>query len=128
MDRPIRIILADDHPVVRIGVRNMLNEHDGFEVVGEAADGDEAITQTLELQPDILLLDVTIPGASSREVFEEARRLRPETKVIIASAYTHEIAESSFQDHIEYFLRKPYRMGDLLQLIRQIAPKVPPVI
>ena len=61
MDRPIRIVFADDHPVVRIGVRNMLNEHEGFEVVGEAADGDEAITQTLDLQPDILLLDVQMP-------------------------------------------------------------------
>ena len=49
MERPIRIVLADDHPVVRIGVRNMLTEQEGFEVVGEASDGDEAITQTLEL-------------------------------------------------------------------------------
>ena len=47
MDKPIRIVLADDHPVVRIGVRNMLSEKDGFDVVGEATDGDEAITQTL---------------------------------------------------------------------------------
>jgi len=61
MDRPIRIVLADDHPVVRIGVRNMLVETDGFSVVGEASDGDEAITQTLDLQPDVLLLDVQMP-------------------------------------------------------------------
>ena len=54
MHRKIRVVIADDHPVVRIGVRNMLSEGDGFEVVGEATDGDEAITQTLELQPDIL--------------------------------------------------------------------------
>jgi len=60
-DRTIRIVLADDHPVVRIGVRNMLSAHPGFEVVGEASDGDEAITQTLELEPDILLLDVQMP-------------------------------------------------------------------
>ena len=61
MDRLIRIVLADDHPVVRIGVRNMLSEVDGFSVVGEAADGDDAITQTIDLQPDILLLDVQMP-------------------------------------------------------------------
>ncbi len=58
MERPIRIVVADDHPVVCIGVRNMLSESEGFEVIGDANDGDEAITQTLELQPDILLLDV----------------------------------------------------------------------
>jgi DNA-binding NarL/FixJ family response regulator len=57
----IRIVLADDHPVVRVGVRNMLLAEDGFEVVGEASDGDEAITETLEKQPDILLLDVQMP-------------------------------------------------------------------
>ena len=62
MERPIRIVLADDHPVVRIGVRNMLTEDEGFEVVGEAGDGDEAITGTLELQPDILLLDLLMRG------------------------------------------------------------------
>src|ERR1035438_6298401 len=56
VERPTRIILADDHPVVRIGVRNMLTTQEGFDVVGEADDGDEAITQTLDLQPDILLL------------------------------------------------------------------------
>jgi DNA-binding NarL/FixJ family response regulator len=61
VDRPIRIVLADDHPVVRIGVRNMLTEDEGFEVLGEATDGDEAITQTLELEPDILLLDLQMP-------------------------------------------------------------------
>ena len=60
-DRLVRIVLADDHPVVRIGVRNMLSANPGFEVVGEASDGDEAITQTLELEPDILLLDVQMP-------------------------------------------------------------------
>ncbi len=54
MERSIRIVLADDHPVVRIGVSNMLTKNDGFDVVGDATDGDEAITQTLELQPDIL--------------------------------------------------------------------------
>ena len=47
--------------MVRIGVRNMLSEKEGFEVVGDATDGDEAITQTLELQPDVLLLDVAMP-------------------------------------------------------------------
>ena len=58
---PIRIVVADDHPVVRFGVKNMLMNEPGFEVVGEAEDGDVAITQTLELEPDILLLDLPMP-------------------------------------------------------------------
>ena len=57
----IRIVVADDHPVVRFGVKNMLMNEPGFEVVGEAEDGDIAIQQTLELEPDILLLDLQMP-------------------------------------------------------------------
>lgn len=67
MDRVIRIVLADDHPVVRIGVRNMLTETDGFQVLGEASDGDEAITHTVEMQPDVLLLDLSMPRLPGME-------------------------------------------------------------
>ena len=62
----IRIVVADDHPVVRFGVKNMLMSEPGFEVVGEAEDGDDAITQTLELEP-IILLTSTI---STQQVIE----------------------------------------------------------
>jgi two-component system, NarL family, nitrate/nitrite response regulator NarL len=57
----IRIVIADDHPVVRIGVKSMLQSDAGLEVLGEASDGDEAITAALELLPDILLLDLRMP-------------------------------------------------------------------
>ena len=63
----IRIVVADDHPVVRFGVKNMLLNQPGFEVVGEAEDGDDAITQTLELEPDILLLDLLMPRLPDRK-------------------------------------------------------------
>ena len=82
MDRPIRIILADDHPVVRIGVRNMLTDRDGFEVVSEASDGDEAITQTLELQPDILLLDVQMPRLPGLEAMRAIMNGSPTVKIL----------------------------------------------
>jgi two-component system nitrate/nitrite response regulator NarL len=65
---PIRIVVADDHPVVRFGVKNMLENESGFEVVGEAEDGDVAITQTLELEPDILLLDLAT--ISTQQIIE----------------------------------------------------------
>jgi two-component system nitrate/nitrite response regulator NarL len=86
VERPIRIILADDHPVVRIGVRNMLVEKDGFEVVGEATDGDEAITQTLEMQPDILLLDVQMPRLPGIEAMRAIMNGTPTVKILLLTA------------------------------------------
>ncbi len=85
-DRQIRIILADDHPVVRIGVRNMLSAHPGFDVVGEASDGDEAITQTLELEPDILLLDVQMPRLPGLEAMRAIMNGTPTVKIILLTS------------------------------------------
>lgn len=86
MARAIRIVIADDHPVVRIGVRNMLTESDGFEVLGEAADGDEAITQTLELQPDILLLDLSMPRMPGLEAMRAIMNSSATVKVILLTS------------------------------------------
>ena len=85
-DRVIRIVIADDHPVVRIGVRNMLDEQEGFEVVGEASDGDEAITQTLETEPDILLLDVLMPRLPGIEAMRAIMNGTPTVKIILLTS------------------------------------------
>jgi DNA-binding NarL/FixJ family response regulator len=86
VDRSIRIVLADDHPVVRIGVRNMLTEDGGFDVVGEASDGDEAITQTLEQQPDILLLDLLMPRLPGLEAMRAIMNGSPTVKILLLTS------------------------------------------
>ena len=83
---PIRILLADDHPVVRIGVRNMLQADEGLEVVGEAGDGDEAITQTLDLLPDILLLDLQMPRLPGLEATRSIMSGSPTVKIILLTS------------------------------------------
>src|SRR5579875_3415854 len=82
----IRILLADDHPVVRIGVRNMLQADPGLEVVGECGDGDEAITQTLELLPDILLLDLYMPRLPGLEAMRAIMSGSPTVKIILLAS------------------------------------------
>jgi DNA-binding NarL/FixJ family response regulator len=82
----IRILLADDHPVVRIGVRNMLQSDEAFDVVGEAGDGDEAITQTLELLPDILLLDLYMPRLPGLEAMRAIMSGSPTVKIILLTS------------------------------------------
>ena len=82
----IRILMADDHPVVRIGVRNMLRAEGHFDVVGEASDGDEAITQTLELLPDILLLDLSMPRMPGLEAMRAIMSGSPRVKILLLTA------------------------------------------
>src|SRR5438270_14043694 len=92
---PIRIVVADDHPVVRFGVKNMLENEPGFEVVGEAEDGDVAITQTLELEPDILLLDLAMPRLPGLEALRAIMNKSPRVKIImlISTISTQQIIE-----------------------------------
>src|SRR5450755_4764019 len=82
----IRILLADDHPVVRIGVRNMLQVDEAMEVVGEASDGDEAITQTLDLLPDILLLDLQMPRLPGLEAMRAIMGGSPTVKILMLTS------------------------------------------
>jgi two-component system nitrate/nitrite response regulator NarL len=82
----IRIVVADDHPVVRFGVKNMLMAEEDFEVVGEAEDGDHAITQTLELEPDILLLDLQMPRLPGLEAMRAIMQKSPRVKIILLTS------------------------------------------
>ncbi|MBS1820356.1 MAG: response regulator transcription factor [Acidobacteria bacterium] len=83
---PIRVVVADDHPVVRFGVKNMLENEPGFEVVGEAEDGDVAITETLEREPDILLLDVMMPRLPGLEALRAIMERSPRVKIILLTS------------------------------------------
>ncbi|HEU4634979.1 MAG TPA: response regulator transcription factor [Edaphobacter sp.] len=85
-DTRIRVVVADDHPVVRFGVRNMLEHDAAFQIVGEAGDGDEAITQTLELEPDVLLLDVQMPRLPGLEAMRAIMDRSPRVKIIILTS------------------------------------------
>jgi DNA-binding NarL/FixJ family response regulator len=82
-----RILLADDHPLVRQGARAALSADADLEVVAEARDGNEAISLAQELRPDVILLDIRLPGKNGIEVARALRRDLPETKVIILASY-----------------------------------------
>ncbi len=86
----MRVVLADDHALVRAGIRALLDRMPEVEVVGEAADGREALTLVREHQPDILLVDVAMRGMSGLEAAARARREHPHLKVIVLSMYANE--------------------------------------
>lgn len=79
----IRIVLADDHAIVRNGVRLVLEEQSDMEVVAEAADGEEAVRYTLGHKPDVLVLDLNMPGVSGLEAIPRIEEVSPETRVVV---------------------------------------------
>lgn len=83
----IRVIVADDHTVVREGIRHVLEGEDEFTVVGEAATADEALRIAAETQPDVAVLDISMPGDSGLTVAARLRRELPETRVLILSMH-----------------------------------------
>jgi len=84
--KPIRIVVADDHPIFRDGLRRLLDSEQGFEVIGEAEDGAQAIDLVKRLSPDILLLDVAMPRVTGLVVLEELGKLGGTVKTILLTA------------------------------------------
>lgn len=84
----IKIVIADDHPVVRKGLSLLLSSQDEFEVIGEAANGEEAIAKALELSPDIMLMDLVMPHVDGISATKEILRLKPEIKVLILTSFS----------------------------------------
>jgi two-component system response regulator NreC len=82
-----RILIADDHGVLRAGLRALLSSEPGLEVVGEAADGPQALLQTQQLHPDVVLLDISMPGPDGIEVTRQIKRVAPNTRVLILTVH-----------------------------------------
>jgi DNA-binding NarL/FixJ family response regulator len=87
---PIRLVIADDHPVVRQGLRAFLETNEGFEVVGEAADGDEAVRVTLRTEPDVLLLDLVMPGVDGTEAITRLRERGTTSRILVLTSFMAE--------------------------------------
>ena len=87
---PIRVLIVDDHGVVRAGLNSLLSARAEVEIVGEAADGHEAMLLARELQPDVVLLDVSMPGPSGIEVTRQLLEELPDTRVLILTVHEDE--------------------------------------
>lgn len=108
---PLRVVIADDHSVVRQGIRGVLEEVEGLEVVGEAGDGDEALRLVNELAPDVVVLDVNMPGRTGLQVAAELRAAGHATRVLILSMH----------DDPEYVLQA-VRSGADGYVLKDVAP------
>jgi two-component system, cell cycle sensor histidine kinase and response regulator CckA len=114
------ILVVEDEAPLREAVSKMLRRA-SLSVI-EASDGTFAldVLRTHKDHIDVILLDITLPGASSREVYEEAKRLKPDLPVIVASAKTEEMAATWLATGIAHFLRKPFSLSDMTEMIREV--------
>jgi two-component system, NarL family, response regulator LiaR len=122
----IRILVADDHMIVRKGLCELLARAPGLEVVGEAADGVEAIAQASALQPDVILLDLAMPRKSGVEAILEIRRLQPDARILVLTSFSEEDhAFPAIKAGALGYLLKDVSPQELIEAIHQVYHNEP---
>ena len=117
----IRILLADDHTVMRAGLRLLLERHENFEVVGEAADGREAVAMAAEQKPDVVVMDVAMPHLNGVEAARQILGRHPDTAIVMLSMHSDEsYVLRSLKAGARAYLLKDSAEGDLIAAIRAI--------
>jgi DNA-binding NarL/FixJ family response regulator len=118
----ITIVLADDHEVVRLGLRTLLEKEPDFRIVGEAADGLEALNLVKQLNPNVLVLDLMMPGINGIEVTWQVKKHSPLTRVIILSMYSNEAyVVETLRKGAEGYVLKDSTGSDLVKAVREVV-------
>ena len=120
--QPIRVLLVDDHSIMREGLRSMLRDSDEFQVVGQARDGEEAVRAAAELSPDVVVMDVMMPNKDGVEACREIMEFAPDIRVVMLTASTEEDAViEAVAAGATGYLQKVSGMDRLLATIREVA-------
>ena len=117
-----RIILVDDHEVVRLGLKSLLDRHPDFEVIAEASNAKEALEQVERMLPDVVLMDIGLPGTSGIEVCEEITKKFPEIRVIMLTSYAEdEMLFSAIRAGASGYVLKQIGAEDLMKAIEAVG-------
>lgn len=118
----VRVLIADDHAVVRLGLRSLLSQKQGWQVCGEVSDGKTAVACVCELVPDVVILDLTMPGLNGFNAAREIRRIAPSTKIILFSI--HDVASIAVQAGADAFVSKTSTPSELIGAIERLTSSV----
>jgi DNA-binding NarL/FixJ family response regulator len=118
---PIRILIADDHPIFRFGMRTLLTALPDFTVVGEAMTGEETIRLTNELRPDLVLMDINMPGLNGIEATTRIREQQPHTAILMVTMLDDESVFSAMRAGARGYLLKGAEPAETLRAIRAVA-------
>ncbi|EPC03394.1 response regulator [Litchfieldella anticariensis FP35 = DSM 16096] len=117
----IKVLVADDHHLVRTSIARMLDAEEGFAVVGEAADGEEAIALARRHRPDIVLMDIRMPGVSGLEATRKITKGMSDIKVVVLTAFLEEnFAERLLNAGASGFISKGTELGDMVAALRAV--------
>lgn len=121
MSETIRVLIADDHTVVRGGLVALLEDVDGIEVIGEAADGQEAVLKTRAMKPDVILMDLAMPRKTGIEAIEEIKQENPNARIVVLTSYSDDDKVfAAIKAGALGYLLKETSTQDLLQAIRDV--------
>jgi len=117
----IRVLVADDHHMVRTSIARMLDAEEGLRVVGEAADGEAAISQCRKVRPDIVLMDIRMPGIGGLEATRKITRGMSDIKVLVLTAYLEDtFAQRLLDAGASGFISKGSELDEMVHAIRQV--------
>jgi DNA-binding NarL/FixJ family response regulator len=118
---PIRVLIVDDHPMVRRGLRSLLSEYSDIEVVGDLADATSTLESFATLQPDVILMDIKLPGMDGITVAHRLLQIAPQTKIIHLTAYEdNEYLQSAFRAGAHAYLLKSAPHEIVIDTIRRV--------
>jgi two-component system response regulator DevR len=122
MNMRMKILLVDDHEVVRLGLKSLLSRYPNFQVIGEAGTAKEAVAKVLEHKPDVVVMDIRMPGRSGIEATREIMQKQPATKVVMLTSYVEDemLYEAISAGAVGYVL-KQIGSGDLVRALEAVS-------